>query len=200
MHLLVASLAARWVRWVLPGGNRSIQCLLTSRTTFLISNQTKPNTKIPRFHQDFTGPWKWKFPNSKFISSNLKFDESRKRFYPFRFLMREIYSLDPQGSQRSSSHHRVFFSITKLSQFSKQRDPTDPNRPDPKLMPSAQFITRLTRGKVSAPGLSSRRRDDHARGLQRYARTHALPPSPTPEPPALVLMIFEVVSVSLLDD
>ena len=32
-----------------------------------------------------------------------------------------------------------------------------------------------------------------------HACMHALPPSPTPEPPALVLMIFEVVSVSLLD-
>ena len=44
MHLLVASLAARWVRWVLPGGNRSIQCLLTSRSA--LDFKPNQNSKI----------------------------------------------------------------------------------------------------------------------------------------------------------
>ena len=42
--LLVASLAARWVRWVLPGGNRSIQCLLTSRSA--LDFKPNQNSKI----------------------------------------------------------------------------------------------------------------------------------------------------------
>ena len=61
------------------------------------------------------------FPNSKFISSNLNLMSHEAFFTPFRFLIREIYSLDPQGSQRSS-----FLD----NEFSKQSDPTYLNRPD----------------------------------------------------------------------